>query len=289
MTARVASAPRIDWLDILRRLTIVIFAVTTFIFVLLPFFWTLKSSFQTDLEILAIPPKWIPESLTLEFYIQALKLAPIPRYMLNSLLVSFATATLCTVFGSMAGYVLARYAFPGATVILAFFLFTQLIPSITRIFPVYFVLRDLKLLNTYFGLIVAYVSFSLPYAVLMLQGFFRASYPLELEEAALIDGCNWFTAFTRIILPISIPGIVAIATYSFLGAWNDFLWASLILNKGEMKTIQVGLRDYIGEMGLQQVNAFMAACVMAAIPAIVLFRFAQRNIVTGLTAGAVKG
>jgi multiple sugar transport system permease protein len=255
----------------------------------MPFFWTLKSSFQIDMEILAIPPKWIPQSLTLEFYEQALKLAPIPRYMLNSLFVSLITATLCTIFGSMAGYVLARYAFPGATIILAFFLFTQLIPSITRIFPVYFVLRDLKLLNTYSGLVIAYVSFSLPYAVLMLQGFFRASYPVELEEAALIDGCNWFTAFTRIILPISIPGIVAIATYSFLGAWNDFLWASLILNKGKMKTIQVGLRDYIGEMGLQQVNAFMAACVMTAIPAIILFRFAQRNIVTGLTAGAVKG
>jgi len=287
--ARTIPIRRIDWQDILRRFAITVFAIATFIFVLMPFFWTLKSSFQTDLEILAIPPKWFPRSLTLEFYIQALKLAPIPRYMLNSLLVSFITAVLCTTFGSMAGYVLARYPFPGATLILAFFLFTQLIPSITRIFPVYFVLRDLRLLNTYVGLVIAYVSFSLPYAVLMLQGFFRASYPIELEEAALIDGCNWFTAFTRIILPISIPGIVAIATYSFLGAWNDFLWASLILNKGEMKTIQVGLRDYIGEMGLQQVNAFMAACVMTAIPAIVLFRFAQRNIVTGLTAGAVKG
>lgn len=289
MTARAVQLSTFDWKDIGRRLAILVFALATFVFVLLPFFWTLKSSFQTDLEIMAIPPRWIPDSISFKFYQEALRLAPIPRYMVNSLFVSFMTTTICTFFASMAGYVLARYNFPGATLILAFFLFTQLVPGITRIFPVYFVLRDLKLINTYQGLIIAYVSFSLPYAVLMLQGFFRASYPLELEEAALIDGCNWFTAFTRIILPISIPGIVAIATYSFLGAWNDFLWASMILNKGDMKTIQVGLRDYIGEMGLQQVNAFMAACVMTAIPAIILFRFAQRNIVTGLTAGAVKG
>ncbi len=289
MTTRAALMHGFDVQNIVRRVIIVTFTVVTFVYVLLPFYWTFKSSFQTDLEIMAIPPKWIPETLTLEFYDQALRMSPIPRYMVNSLFVSLSTAIICTTFGCMAGYVLARYSFPGATLILAFFLFNQLIPSITRIFPVYFLLRDLRMINTYQGLIIAYVSFSLPWAVLMLQGFFRTSYPAEMEEAALIDGCNWLTAFTRIILPITIPGIMAISIYSFLGAWNDFLWASIILNKGVMKTIQVGIRDFIGEMGLQQVNAFMAACVMAAIPPIILFRFAERNIVSGLTAGAIKG
>ena len=124
----------------------------------------------------------------------------------------------------------------------------------------------------------------------MLSGYFRSSYPMELEEAALIDGCNWFSAFVRIVLPISMPGIVAIATFSFLGAWNDFLWASLLLYQGDMKTIQVGIRDFVGELGaVNRANAFMAACVLTTVPAVVLFRFAQKGMVQGITAGAIKG
>jgi len=259
------------------------------VFVLMPFFWMIKSSFQTDSEIMAIPPLWLPSTLSLESYRRAMTVIPFTRYILNSLFVSGMTTVVCTILACMAGYVIARHKFPGATVLLAFFLFTQLIPGITRVFPVYFTLQRLHLLNSYLGLIIAYVSFSLPYAVLMLQGYFRFSYPHELEEAALLDGCTWFTAFTRIVLPISWPGIVAIGTYSFLGSWNDFLWASLILNKGSMKTIQVGLRDFVGEFGVQNMNTFMAACVLAAIPAIILFRVAQGGIAGGLAAGAVKG
>ena len=146
------------------------------------------------------------------------------------------------------------------------------------------------MINKYQGIIVAYVSFSLPYAVMMLSGYFRGSYPMELEEAALIDGCTWFTAFLRIVLPISMPGIVAIATFSFLGAWNDFLWASLLLYQGDMKTIQVGIRDFIGELGqVNRANAFMAACVLTTVPAVILFRFAQKGMVQGITSGAIKG
>lgn len=150
-------------------------------------------------------------------------------------------------------------------------------------------LQRLHLINSYAGLIIAYVSFSLPFGVLLLAGYFRASFPSELEEAALLDGCTWFSSFVRIVLPISTPGIVAIGTYSFLGAWNDFLWASLLMNKGPMKTIQVGLRDFVGEFGVQGMNNFMAACVMAAIPAIIIFALFQKYIVQGMSAGAVKG
>jgi multiple sugar transport system permease protein len=150
-------------------------------------------------------------------------------------------------------------------------------------------LKDLALLNTYVGLIITYVGFSLPYETLMLQGYFRGSYPKELEEAAMIDGCNLFTAFVRIVLPISLPGIAAIAIHAFLAAWNDFLWASIFLSKGDLKTLQLGVHDFIGEVGVQGANSFMAACLMATVPALILFRLAQRNMVQGLSAGAVKG
>jgi multiple sugar transport system permease protein len=290
MTTR--ARPAVDADQVRRFLTntvAIVGAAAVFFYILMPFYWMLKSSFQTDLEIIQIPPVWWPSTFSLRPYERALTIVPLARYMANSLFVSGVTTIVSTVFACMAAYVIARHKFPGATIILLFFLFTQLIPSITRVFPVYFVLQKLKLLNSYPGLIIAYISFSLPYAVLMLQGYFRTSYPHELEEAALLDGCTWFSAFMRIVLPISVPGIIAIGTYSFLGSWNDFLWASLLLNKGSMKTIQVGLRDFIGEFGVTNMNNFMAACVMAAIPAIILFRIAQGSIAQGLAAGAVKG
>jgi multiple sugar transport system permease protein len=268
---------------------IIVGTVAVFAYVLLPFYWMLKSSLQTDLEIMKIPSVWFPTQLSFRSYARAMTIIPFARYITNSLFVSGVTTAVCTILASMAGYVLARHKFPGATVLLMLFLFTQLIPSITRVFPVYFMLQRLHLLNSYLGLTIAYVSFSLPYSVLMLQGYFRGSYPHELEEAALLDGCTWFSAFMRIVLPISIPGIIAVATYSFLGAWNDFLWASLLLNKGEMKTIQVGLRDFVGEFGVQGMNNFMAACAMTTIPAILLYGLGQKYIVQGMSAGAIKG
>lgn len=274
----------------LGRAVVAFFAAAIVIFVLLPFYWMLKSSFQTNTEIIAIPPIWIPSSLTLEGYQRALTMIPFVRYLTNSMVIATATTVFSALLASSAAYVLARYPFPGATAILAIFLFTQLIPPITRVFPVYFLIKDLGLINTYPGATIAYVSFSLPYAVLMLSGYFRNSYPVELEDAALIDGCTLFSVFWRIVLPISLPGIVAIATFTFLGAWNDFLWASLLLYQGQMKTLQVGLRDFIGEFGsFQRANAFMAACVMATIPALILFSFGQKNMVQGISAGAVKG
>ena len=269
--------------------TVAIVAVLL-LFLLLPFYWMLKSSLQTNLGAMAIPAVWFPTELTLEGYQQAISLIPFARYITNSIFISLVTAVLATFAGSSAAYVLARYKFPGATLMLSLFLLTQLIPGITRIFPIYFLIKRLGLINQYPGIIVAYVSFTLPYAVMMLSGYFRGSCPLDLEEAALIDGCTWFTAFLRIVLPISMPGIVAIATFAFLGAWNDFLWASLLLYQGDMKTIQVGLRDFVGELGqVSRPNAFMAACVLTTVPAVIIFRFAQKGMVQGITSGAIKG
>lgn len=281
------SAVATKWLG---RFAIVLFALTVLSFVLLPFYWMLKSSFQTNTDIIAIPPVWIPRDITFEGYQRALTMIPFVRYLTNSLVISLSTTVISAVLAAAAAYVLARYRFPGATVILALFLFTQLIPPITRVFPVYFLIKNLDLINTFPGATIAYVSFSLPYAVMILSGYFKHSYPLDLEDAGLIDGCTLFGVFWRIVLPISIPGIIAIATFTFLGAWNDFLWASLLLYQGQMKTLQVGLRDFIGEMGsFQRANAFMAACVMATVPALVLFAMGQKNMVSGISAGSVKG
>jgi multiple sugar transport system permease protein len=275
--------------DLATRVLVVAVTVALLFYILLPVFWMLKSSFQPNTEIRALPPIWFPQEWTLQPYVNANRLIPMWRYVANSLFVSVTAAALATIIACSAAYVLARFRFPGATFILGLILLTNLIPAITRVFPIYFFIQNLGLLNSYVGLIFSYVGFSLPFAVLMLRGYFETAAPPELEEAALIDGCGYFEAFWRVILPVCLPGIAAVAIFTFLNAWNDFLWASLLLNQGEMKTIQVGIGDFAQEGGgVQYVNAFMAACVVATIPALVVFVFVQRWLVGGLTAGSVK-
>ncbi|MEM6431017.1 MAG: carbohydrate ABC transporter permease [Deinococcota bacterium] len=291
MSVRVAqsSSTSFDLAKFLKILGFVLLIIILIVFILLPIYWMLKSSFQTNFEIRANPPIWFPRSFNIQAYRDVSVLLPIWRYMGNSLYVSLATAIIASFVATAAAYVLARFRFPGAIFILSTILFTQLIPPITRVFPIYFLIEDLGLLNTRTGLILAYVGFSIPYAVLLLRGYFKGSIPPAIEEAALIDGCTWFQVFVRIVLPMSLPGIVAVSVFTFLGAWNDFLWASLLVNRGQLKTIQVGLADFTGELGgVSHINAFMAACVMAAVPALILFFLIQRWMVDGLSTGAVK-
>ena len=275
--------------DAITRIVIYVVLLMMLIYLLLPVFWMIKSSFQSNFEIQRIPPLWLPSELTLKPYENAGLLIPMWRYIFNSLFVSSVTAIVASGIACTAAYVLARFRFPGATLILALILITQLVPPITRVFPVYFLIQSMGMLNTYFGLIFAYVGFSVPFAVLLLRGYFQTSCPPELEEAALMDGCTYFSAFWRVILPISLPGIAAVTIFTFLNAWNDFLWAVLLLSSGEMKTIQVGIGEFATEGGSTEYqNAFMAACVVSTLPALILFFFVQRWLVGGLTAGAVK-
>jgi multiple sugar transport system permease protein len=275
--------------DLLTRVLIVAVTVGLLFYILLPVYWMVKTSLQPNPEIRVLPPIWVPNEPTLQPYTNANRLIPMWRYVANSLFVSVTASVIATMVACSAAYVLARFRFPGATTILALILLVNLIPPITRVFPVYFFIQELGLLNSYVGLIFSYVGFSLPFAVLMLRGYFESAAPPELEEAALIDGCGYFEAFWRVILPVCLPGIAAVGIFTFLNAWNDFLWASLLLNQGEMKTIQVGIGDFAQEGGgVQYVNAFMAACVVATLPALVVFVFVQRWLVGGLTAGSVK-
>ena len=275
--------------DLITRVLVIAVTAAMLFYILLPVYWMLKSSFQPNAEFRVLPPVWVPQEPTAQPYVNANRLIPMWRYVLNSLFVSGTASVIATIIACSAAYVLARFKFRGATFILGLILLTNLIPAITRVFPIYFFIQNLGLLNSYIGLIFAYVGFSLPFAVLMLRGYFETAAPPELEEAALIDGCGYFEAFWRVILPVCLPGIAAVGIFTFLNAWNDFLWASLLLNQGEMKTIQVGIGDFAQEGGgVQYVNAFMAACVVATIPALIVFVFVQRWLVGGLTAGSVK-
>lgn len=275
--------------DTMVRIMVIGVTAIALIYILLPVYWMVKSSFQTSLDIQALPPKWIPTEFTLRAYQDMGLLIPVWRYIWNSILISSISAVLATLIGCSAAYVLARFRFPGMTFLLVLILVTQLIPPITRVFPIYSTIQSAGLLNTYLGVIVAYTGFSLPFSVLLLRGYFESNCPPDLEEAALIDGCTYFSAFWRVILPVSLPGLAAVTIFTFLNAWNDFLWASLLVSQGDMKTIQVGIGDFATEGGsIRYVNVFMAACVTATIPALIMFLFVQRWLVSGLTAGSVK-
>jgi multiple sugar transport system permease protein len=214
---------------LLARLAMGILGAALLVFLLLPFYWMVKSAFQPNVEIVAIPPLWLPREWTLEGFQRATTMIPFSRYIFNSLYVSIVATVLSTALAAMAGYVLARFRFPGALWILTIFLLCQLIPPITRLFPVYFLIQDVGLINTYTGLIVAYMGLAVPLAALLLQGYFRRSCPVELEEAAFVDGCSYFKTFLKVVLPVSRSGIIAVACFVFLFAWNDFLWARVLM------------------------------------------------------------
>ncbi|GAA4287901.1 carbohydrate ABC transporter permease [Georgenia daeguensis] len=259
-------------------------------YLLLPFFWMLKSAFQAPAEITSIPPVWVPTDPSTENFRQALAMMPFGRQMMNSLLVAGVAAAGTAVVASMAAYVTSRFRMRITGIVLGVFIFNQLVPEITRLFPVYFLLERLNLVNTYTGMILTYMGFMLPFAVLVLHGYFQDSCPKTLEEAAYVDGCSHFGAFFRVFLPVSRAGILSIVCVVFLQIWNDFIWASTLLYQGEKTMLQVGLRSFFGQGGaVEYMGPFMAACVLTMLPAVFLFVFVQRYMVSGLSGGAVKG
>jgi multiple sugar transport system permease protein len=260
------------------------------IYLLLPFFWMLKSAFQPAAEITSAPPIWVPMDPTLENFRQALAMMPFLQQMGNSLLVGISAALLTTLISAMAAYITAKSKLRIVAVVLGILVLNQLLPEITRLLPVYFMLENLGLINTYIGMILTYTGFATPFAALVLHGYFQSSCPPELEEAAYVDGCSRIGSFFRIFLPVSRTGLVAVSCIVFLQIWNDFIWASAVLYQGDVTMLQVGLRSFLGlGGGVQYMGAFMAACVMTLIPAFVLFLFVQKYMAAGLSAGATKG
>jgi multiple sugar transport system permease protein len=264
--------------------------VAFLLWVLFPFLWMIRTALLPREYIYSLPIQWLPPRLAIEHFVEAFSLFPLITFFTNSLIVGVVTTLAAVLLASMAAYALARTTFPGMTVVLVLLLFTQTVPGLVKLTPAYFLLRDLGLLNTYYGLILAYVAVAVPFSTLMLRSYFVGAIPGELEEAALLDGCTKWGVFTRIALPICVPGIVAVSIFTLVLTWNDFVWASLITNRGTMRTVAVGLASFIGEMGASPyLSQYMAACVMATIPTVLGFSLVQRFMAQGVTTGALKG
>jgi len=277
VTTRVRRADAIRWAVALAALAIVLF----------PFYWMVNTSLKPASEIFLSPPTFASPNWSLEAYTTVLTQRPVARYFVNSLAVALGTTALSVTLAALAAYGFTRFFPHGATPFIVFLLFTKMLPETLLIIPYFQLMSDVGLLNTYWALILAYSSFALPFSVWMLIGFFR-SIPRDIDEAAMIDGATYLQAFFRVILPLARPGLVAVALFTFLIAWNSYLWALVLTTDSSMYVLSVGIANMVGEYRVQW-NELMAAAVIAALPVMVLYSLLERHLVNAITSGAVKG
>jgi multiple sugar transport system permease protein len=256
-------------------------------FALLPIYWTIKISVTPEDLLYSEGIRLWPSRMTLANYASVLEATDFPRYFLNSILVSVTTAVIVTAVASFAGYALSRFRFRGKAAVSLVLLLTQTFPLVMVIPPIYRIMGQLGLTDSLFGLIIIYTAFNIAFATFLMQSFFDGV-PKDLEEAAMIDGCTRFMALRRVILPLTLPGMGATVAFVFTAAWSELLFGLMLINSESQKTFSVGLLTFIGKFAVDW-GQMMAASVLALIPVCLFFLFLQRYLVTGLTAGAVKG
>jgi len=259
------------------------------LFALLPFAWVFLASFKTRAELYATPIVYLPASLSVANYVDAWtsKLTPFSRFFANSLWVSSVTMVATTLVSILAGYALARFRFAGRQTFLLIFLATQMFPAVLLIAPLLSQWHALGLIDTYQALIYSNFSFTVPFTVWMLVGYFE-SIPLELEESAMLDGCNRFGALCRVVLPLAAPGVAATAIFAFVASWSELLFAITFTSQTEMRTLSAGLLFMVGQYEIQW-GQLSAGVIISTVPVAILFTYLQRHLIQGLSAGAVKG
>ncbi len=281
-----------------RQLLLMIGGLLVVLYVLAPFSWLVLTSFMHEREALSVPPQWIPESPTLENYatfinptgtravVGSRAAAQTLPSVMNSLIAATGTAVLNILLGTLAGYSFARLPFRGRTTLLMLYLGSRMVPGIALIVPLYLVIKTYALLDNLFALMLTYLTFTLPFTVWMLKSYFQGI-PRSLEDAALIDGCNWPRMMLHVLLPASMPGLIAAAMFSFMTAWNDYLYAVIISSTIASKTVPVVVAGFATDVTTER-TLMAAGGVVAVIPPLILAFVFQRMIVQGLTAGSVK-
>ncbi len=254
---------------------------------LFPVYWMFVTSLQSNSELMKLPPKWIPFNIDLSSYVDILKSSVFLTFYKNTFLVAAGATVMCIIVSIFAGYALSRFRFKGSNLIALLLLSAQMFPTVTLVIGLYSQYQKMNLLNTLFVLVLAAASTALPFSVMLMRTFFN-SISRELEEAAEIDGASRFRVLFTVIVPLSKPGIMAIAIYSFLIAWDDFLFGLTLVSDLDKRTLSPGLSlTFLGEYSYNWSGA-TAAAVTATLPLLIAFLFLQRYMVEGLTAGGVK-
>ncbi len=270
----------------LRQVVISSLAVAMILITIFPYVWIFLTSIKPDAEIFTPNFHYLPQHPTLDNYRQLLVSTPIARYFVNSTIVASLSTIIALTVAVSAAYSFSRFRYRGRQVLMTLFLIIPMFPTVLILVPLFVIMRTLNLLGTYWALLVAYTTFVIPFSVWMLTGFFDG-FPVDLEEAGMVDGCTRIGAVRRILLPLALPGIIATGIYIFIVAWNEFLFA-LMFTTQQSRTLPVGLYSFIGEYSVQW--GLLTACgVVVTIPVLLLFFMVQGHLIRGLTTGAIKG
>ena len=261
------------------------------LFALMPLLWMASTSFKTSSEQFVSPPRWIPQNPTLEHYAKIffptrISSGSFQIYFFNSLFISFMTTILALIVALPASYAFSRFSFPGKDAAYFAVLGRNMFPLIVFLIPLFSLMRILGWINTYTGLIVAYMTFTLPLAIWLLKGFFDGI-PTEFEKAGRIDGCTRFGAFMRLIVPLTASGMTAAGVNTFIQAWNEYGFARQLTESASMRTIPVGLAYFFTE-NTSDWGGLMASAFLFSVPVVILFMIIQRFFIAALTQGAVK-
>jgi len=251
-----------------------------------PVLWMLSSSFKANSNIFAYPPKLFDSSFSLAPYMAVLSNPVEIGYFVNSYIIALSVTAVTLLVALITGYVFSRYEFPLKRIINVVIIGVQAVPPITLLIPFFGIMVGLKLYNTYQGLIITYVVFTLPYAVIMMTAYFD-SLPKELDEAAKVDGASSQSILWRILVPVSVPGMVSVGLYTFMISWNEYLFALTLTQTDDRRTVPVGIQLLMGQNNYLW-NEVMAMSILGSIPVLVLFLIFQRYFIGGLAAGAVK-
>jgi multiple sugar transport system permease protein len=267
------------------------FLVFMIIYTVVPMAWMILTSLKGGFAAMMFPPQWWPSEPTLANYTRLLDPndtigRDFLRYFWNSLWVATTTTALAVVVAVPAAYAFSRFRFPGRTFLFFAVLLRNMFPAVIFLVPLFILMRVLGLVNTHGSLILTYLTFGLPLAIWLLKGFYD-NIPIQLEQAARIDGATRFQAFFLIVMPLSTPGIIATAIYSFIGAWNEYIYAYTFLTRQDQMTLPIGIQRFFAENSADW-PGLMAATFMMSVPVVVLFLVLQRYFVRALTEGAVK-
>ena len=269
-------------------------AVVILLIIALPAFWIVFTAFRPGNEVNTTPPVWIPQKLTLDAFESLFGLNPdyasgIPvfSYLRNSAAVAIVATLFALTIGTLAGYAFSRFQFRGHTLIFLGIMLSRAVPGVALGLPLFLLMRQYGLVDTVHGLALIYVAINIPFTVWLMDGFFR-QIPKELDEAAYIDGCGYWSAFWRVDMPLSLPGMAAAGIFAFLAAWNEYQIASLVTSTPKSKTFPVGLYDFTTQFTVDW-RGMTAMSVLMIIPAIVFVILVQRRLTEGLTFGALKG
>jgi ABC-type glycerol-3-phosphate transport system permease component len=282
---------RLSWAKakrILNKIAAYLLLVLIVFSMAMPLFWMVLSSFKTEGENLSYPPTFIPQEWTLQHYRVLFQMTSFPIWFRNSLIVALGTTLTAIAISSMGAYVISRFRYKFFEGFSRVILFAYMVPTVLLLIPVFMIVHSLKLSNTLYGLILVYNSFEIPYGLWTLRSYF-SGIPHEIEEAALIDGCTRWQAFTRVVLPQVMPGIISAALFSFTVSWNEYLYASVLLWSSNIQTLSAGVATFMGELAPSSWGLLMAAGVMITLPLIILFTLLQRFWIAGLGSGAIKG